>query len=91
MKLEIGKFIIENDRRYSLVLKVKTNPDVNLSKKYERIEIIGYFRDLEQVFNKILNYNLAVSDVETIHEVKQELESIREELKELKDITLKSI
>ena len=96
MKIKIGDYIIENDRNFSFMLsqKVKTISNNNLGIKGKndfKIIRLGYFANLEQVFNKILNNELLESDVKNIEELNAKLDEIKNEFAEMKKYTIQSI
>lgn len=92
MKIEIGKYIIENDRNFSIMLKIKvlTNQKHHKTKNKEKIYTIGYFANLEQVFNKMLDYELSQSEVKDLQELNAKLDELRNEFVEMKKYTVKS-
>ena len=90
MRIEINKYIIENDE-LQFVLKEKIINKRKDSKNKERIAVIGYFGRLDHLFEKILVNELLKSEANTLIELKEDIKTISKNINEMKDFTISKL
>lgn len=99
MEINFKNYVIENDKNLSFMLfkiektqhfKKQINERATVKNEYRKVRL-GYYANLEQVLSKILHEEIITSDVKTIEELSEKLNEIHNDLKELKQITIKSI